>query len=59
MIQYVHKDVLATLCAEQQIEPNSGSLPFKIVEVVASVLDNEVSNNFLILLFQLLEIYES
>ncbi|XP_070495105.1 E3 ubiquitin-protein ligase Ufd4 isoform X2 [Chironomus tepperi] len=41
MIQYVHKDVLATLCAEQQSEPNSGSLPFKIVEVVASVLDNE------------------
>lgn len=44
MIQYVHKDVLASLCgAAEQSEPNSGSLPFKIVEVVASVLDNEVS----------------
>lgn len=48
MIQYVHKDVLATLCTEQQSEPNLGSLAFKIVEVVASVLDNEVSINFLI-----------
>lgn len=60
MIQYVHKDVLATLCAEQQSEPNSGSLPFKIVEVVASVLDNEVSNNFLIFFFiSIARYYES
>jgi hypothetical protein len=55
MIQYVHKDVLATLCAEQQSEPNSGSLPFKIVEVVASVLDNEVSEQFPHSYTQLLE----
>ncbi|KAG5675368.1 hypothetical protein PVAND_005277 [Polypedilum vanderplanki] len=37
MVQYVHKDVLANLCAEQA-EPNLGTL---LVEVVASVLDNE------------------
>lgn len=38
MIQYVQKDVLTNLCNEQ-IEPNLGTL---LVEVVASVLDNEV-----------------
>jgi hypothetical protein len=40
MVQYVQKDVLANLCLEQT-EPNLGTL---LVEVVASVLDNEVSN---------------
>lgn len=40
MVQYVQADVLATLCAEP-IEPNLGTL---LVEVVASVLDNEVSS---------------
>lgn len=39
MVQYVQADVLATLCAEP-IDPNLGTL---LVEVVASVLDNEVS----------------
>lgn len=39
MVQYVQKDVLTNLCAEQT-EPNLGTL---LVEVVASVLDNEVS----------------
>lgn len=38
MVQYVQPDVLANLCAEP-IEPNLGTL---LVEVVASVLDNEV-----------------
>lgn len=38
MIQYVQSDVLGTLCAEPN-EPNLGTL---LVEVVASVLDNEV-----------------
>jgi hypothetical protein len=42
MVQYVHKDVLANLCTEQT-ESNLGTL---LVEVVASVLDNEVSKNF-------------
>lgn len=37
MVQYVNKDVLANLCTEQ-IESNLGTL---LVEVVASVLDNE------------------
>ncbi len=40
MVQYVHKDVLTNLCTEQTNEPNLGTL---LVEVVASVLDNEVS----------------
>lgn len=40
MIQYVQADLLAQLCAEP-IEPNLGTL---MVEVVASVLDNEVSH---------------
>jgi hypothetical protein len=39
MVQYVQKEVLANLCSEQ-VEPNLGTL---LVEVVASVLDNEVS----------------
>lgn len=39
MVQYVQADVLSNLCAEP-IEPNLGTL---LVEVVASVLDNEVS----------------
>ncbi len=39
MIQYVQADLLAQLCAEPN-EPNLGTL---LVEVVASVLDNEVS----------------
>lgn len=39
MVQYVQADVLGNLCAEA-IEPNLGTL---LVEVVASVLDNEVS----------------
>ena len=39
MIQYVHADVLVALCAETG-EQNLGTL---LVEVVASVLDNEVS----------------
>lgn len=39
MIQYVHADVLVALCAEPS-EQNLGTL---LVEVVASVLDNEVS----------------
>lgn len=39
MVQYVQADVLANLCAEP-IEPNLGTL---LVEVCASVLDNEVS----------------
>lgn len=39
MVQYVQADVLATLCTEPS-EPNLGTL---LVEVVASVLDNEVS----------------
>lgn len=39
MVQYVQADVLGKLCAEP-IEPNLGTL---LVEVVASVLDNEVS----------------
>lgn len=38
MVQYVQPDVLANLCGEP-IEPNLGTL---LVEVVASVLDNEV-----------------
>lgn len=42
MIQYVQADVLATLCAEPG-DPNLGTL---LVEVVASVLDNEVSKVF-------------
>lgn len=41
MVQYVQADVLTTLCAEP-IEPNLGTL---LVEVVASVLDNEVRVN--------------
>lgn len=46
MVQYVQKDVLTTLCAEQ-IDPNLGTL---LVEVVASVLDNEVNiKNFIFL----------
>lgn len=43
MVQYVQADVLANLCAEP-IDPNLGTL---LVEVVASVLDNEVSHSFL------------
>lgn len=39
MVQYVQAEVLGKLCAEP-IEPNLGTL---LVEVVASVLDNEVS----------------
>ena len=39
MVQYVQADTLAILCAET-VEPNLGTL---LVEVVASVLDNEVS----------------
>lgn len=39
MIQYVQPELLAQLCAEPS-EPNLGTL---LVEVVASVLDNEVS----------------
>ena len=39
MVQYVQKDVLTNLCAEQT-DPNLGTL---LVEVVASVLDNEVN----------------
>jgi E3 ubiquitin-protein ligase HECTD1 len=39
MVQYVQPDTLANLCSEP-IEPNLGTL---LVEVVASVLDNEVS----------------
>ena len=42
MIQYVHADVLVALCAETG-EQNLGTL---LVEVVASVLDNEVSFNY-------------
>lgn len=38
MVQYVQADVLGNLCSEP-IEPNLGTL---LVEVVASVLDNEV-----------------
>lgn len=39
MVQYVEPEVLKKLCAEP-IELNLGTL---LVEVVASVLDNEVS----------------
>ena len=39
MIQYVQADVLTILCNEPS-DPNLGTL---LVEVVASVLDNEVN----------------
>jgi hypothetical protein len=42
MVQYVQREVLANLCSEQ-VEPNLGTL---LVEVVASVLDNEVSTTY-------------
>lgn len=40
MVQYVHADTLKTLCSSETSELNLGTL---LVEVVASVLDNEVS----------------
>lgn len=46
MVQYVQKDVLTNLCTatEQATEQNLGTL---LVEVVASVLDNEVSKRYI------------
>lgn len=43
MIQYVQPDMLSRLCSAEGLQSHEQSLGTLLVEVVASVLDNEVS----------------
>lgn len=43
MIQYVQPEMLSRLCSSEGLQSHEHSLGTLLVEVVASVLDNEVS----------------
>lgn len=44
MIQYVQPEMLSRLCSSEGLQSHEQSLGTLLVEVVASVLDNEVRN---------------
>lgn len=44
MIQYVQPDVLSALCSSEGLQSHEQSLGTLLVEVIASVLDNEVQH---------------